>query len=117
MEFSIDENIATIKELATAGELGAFHATPPTTRGCLSTDEGWVGALLAAAAGTGKLEKAYVEMFHHEDDALEPLRDLQVGFGVDTRDGRSYNETMVDGLADVARRLNNYVARGIIPGA
>lgn len=114
---SIDENIATIKELAEAGELGAFHATPPTTRGCLSTDEGWVGALLAAAAGTGELEKVYVEMFHHEDDALAPLRDLQVGFGVDTRDGRSYNETMVDGLADVARRLNNYVARGFIPGA
>ena len=111
---NIDHNIATIRSLGEADELGAFHATPPTTRGCLSTDNGWIGALLAAAAATAKLEKVYVEMFHHEDDALQPLRDLEPGFGVDTRDGRSYTETMADGLADIARRLNNLRARGIL---
>lgn len=111
---SIDHNIATIRRLGENDELGAFHATPPTTRGCLSTDNGWIGALLAAAAATGKLEKVYVEMFHHEDDALQPLRDLEPGFGVDTRDGRSYTETMADGLADIAHRLNNFLARGIL---
>ncbi len=113
---TIDENIATIRQLGADGELGAFHATPPTTRGCLSTDDGWIGALLAAAAGTGQLEKVYVEMFHHEDDALQPLRDLEPGFGLDTRDGRSYTETMADGLSDIARRLNNMLLRGILRG-
>lgn len=111
---SIDHNIATIRSLGESDELGAFHATPPTTRGCLSTDDGWIGALLAAAAATGRLEKVYVEMFHHEDDALQPLRDLEPGFGIDTRDGRSYTETMADGLADIARRLNNLHTRGIL---
>jgi hypothetical protein len=111
---SIDHNIATIRQLGENGELGAFHATPPTTRGCLTTDDGWIGALLAAAAATGRLDKVYVEMFHHEDDALQPLRDLEPGFGIDTRDGRSYTETMADGLADIARRLNNLQARGIL---
>ena len=53
-------------------------------------------------------------MFHHEDDALQPLRDLEPGFGVDTRDGRTYTETMADGLADIAHRLNNFLARGIL---
>jgi hypothetical protein len=110
----IDHNIATIRQLGEHGELGAFHATPPTTRGCLTTDDGWIGALLTAAAATGRLEKVYVEMFHHEDDALQPLRDLEPGFGIDTRDGRSYTETMADGLADIARRLNNLQARGIL---
>jgi hypothetical protein len=113
---SIEENVETIRALAADGELGAFHATPPTTRGCLTTDDGWIGALLAAAAGTGQLEKVYVEMFHHEDDALQPLRDLEPGFGLDTRDGRSYTETVADGLADVAHRLNNLLVRGILPG-
>jgi hypothetical protein len=111
---SIEENVATIGELGAAGELGAFHATPPTTRGCLTTDDGWIGALLAAAASTGQLEKVYVEMFHHEDDALQALRDLEPGFGVDTRDGRSYTQMVADGLGDVARRLNNLRARGIL---
>ena len=111
---SIDHNIATIRSLGENDELGAFHATPPTTRGCLTTDNGWIGALLAAAAATGKLEKVYVEMFDHEDAALQPLRDLEPGFGVDTRDGRSYAETVADGLADIAHRLNNFQARGIL---
>jgi hypothetical protein len=107
-------SIDPIRSLGENDELGAFHATPPTTRGCLSTDNGWIGALLAAAAATGKLEKVYVEMFHHEDAALQPLRDLEPGFGVDTCDGRSYTETMADGLADIAHRLNNFQARGIL---
>lgn len=111
---SIEQNIATIRSLGESDQLGAFHATPPTTRGCLTTDNGWIGALLAAAAATGKLEKVYVEMFHHEDAALQPLRDLEPGFGVDTRDGRSYTETVADGLADIAHRLNNFLARGIL---
>ena len=55
-------------------------------------------------------------MFHHEDDALQPLRDLEPGFGLDTRDGRSYTETMADGLENVARRLNNMLLRGILRG-
>jgi hypothetical protein len=113
---SIGRNIAAIRSLGEADELGAFHATPPTTRGCLSTDDGWIGALLTAAAATGKLKKVYVEMFHHEDAALQPLRDLEPGFGIDTRDGRSYVETMADGLVDVARRLNNLHARGLLKG-
>ncbi|MCU0753243.1 MAG: hypothetical protein MUC40_09530 [Akkermansiaceae bacterium] len=112
----IDHNIATIRLLGENDELGAFHATPPTTRGCLTSDDGWIGALLAAAAATGRLENVYVEMFHHEDHALQPLRDLEPGFGIDTRDGRSYTETMADGLADIARRLNNLQARGILKG-
>jgi hypothetical protein len=113
---SFDENIATIDQLAADDELGAFHATPPTTRGCLSTDDGWISVLLGAAARTGKLEKVYVEVFHHEDDALQPLRDLEPGFGIDTRDGRDYTQVVADGLENVTRILNNYVSRGIMPG-
>lgn len=55
-------------------------------------------------------------MFHHEDAALQPRRDLEQGFGIDTRDGRSYVETMADGLADIACRLNNLHARGVLKG-
>jgi hypothetical protein len=54
----------------------------------------------------------YVEMFDHEDPALEPLRQLEPGHGIDTTDGRSYTGVVADGLVDVARRLNNLVARG-----
>lgn len=113
-DLSIDQNIATIRELGASGELGAFHASPPTTRGCLSTDDGWIGALLTAAAATGELRKVYVELFDHEDAALQPLRELDPGFGIDTRDGRSYTETVADGLGEIARRLNNLHARGIL---
>jgi hypothetical protein len=113
---SIDRNIATIRSLGDADELGAFHASSPTTRGCLSTDDGWIGALLTAAAATGKLKKVYVEMFDHEDPALQPLHEIDPGFGIDTRDGRSHAETVADGLADIARRLNNLHARGVLKG-
>lgn len=112
---SIPENEALVAAIAASDEMGMFHASAKTTRGCLSTDDGWIGALLTAAAKTGKLEYVFVELFHHEDPALEGLRQLDPGHGLDTRDGRSYRETVVDGVVDVARRLNNLVTRGILP--
>jgi len=111
---SIPENEALIAEVAAADEFGTFHASAKTTRGCLSTDDGWIGALLTAAAKTGKLKYVFVELFHHEDPALEGLRQLDPGHGLDTRDGRTYRETVIDGVVDVARRLNNLLLRGIL---
>jgi hypothetical protein len=113
--YSIPENEVWIAQIAAAGQLGGFHASVKTTRGCLSTDDGWVGALLTAAAKTGELREVFVEVFHHEDDALAALRALDPGHGIDTCDGRSYTEVVVDNLVDVSRRLNNLVARGILP--
>lgn len=112
---SIPENEALIAQIAESGELGMFHASARTTRGCLSTDDGWIGALLTAAAKTGELTQVIVELFHHEDDALAALRDAVPGHGVDTTDGRSYTEAVADGLDDVSRRINNLVARGYLP--
>ena len=111
---SIQQNESLISRIAEAHELGIFHASAKTTRGCLSTDDGWIGALLAAAARTGELRYVFVEVFHHEDPALEPLRKLDPGHGLDTRDGRHYAEVTADGLRDVAHRLNNLVLRGIL---
>lgn len=111
---SIPENEAVVQEIADRDELGIFHASAKTTRGCLSTDDGWIGALLTAAARTGRLHHVFVELFHHEDPALEPLRQLDPGHGLDTTDGRSYDEAVLDGVADVARRLNNLVVRGTL---
>lgn len=108
------QNLALLPEIARAGELGIFHASARTTRGCLSTDDGWVGAMLAGMAATGALEHVYVEAFDHEDPALEALRKLDPGHGVDTTDGRSYTGLVADSLADVARRLNNLAARGVL---
>lgn len=108
------ENLALLPQIAAAGELGIFHASAKTTRGCLSTDDGWVGAMLTGMAATGALRHVYLEMFDHEDPALEPLRRLEPGHGPDTRDGRSYAEVVADGLAYVTRRLNNLVVRGIL---
>lgn len=108
------ENEKLITKICEAGEFGIFHASAKTTRGCLSTDDGWIGAMLAAAAKAGGLKYVFVEVFDHTDAALEPLRKLEPGHGVDTRDGRSYTEVMADGLADVARRLNNLKARGFL---
>ncbi len=113
---SIPENITLIKEIAAAGSMGIFHASAKTTRGCLSTDDGWIGALLTACAETGTLETVFVEVFHHEDAALAGLRQLDPRHGIDTRDGRSYDELVLAGLGDVGRRLNNLVARGMLPG-
>jgi hypothetical protein len=114
---SIPENIEFINEIAAAGALGIFHASAKTTRGCLSTDDGWIGALLTAGAQTGELKTVFVEMFHHEDPALAGLRNADPKHGVDTRDGRDYDQMVIDGLSDVGRRLNNLVARGILAGA
>lgn len=111
---SIAENQALISEIAAADEFGVFHASAKTTRGCLSSDDGWIAVMLTAAASTGKLRHVYVEMFDHEDAALETLRKLDPGHGIDTRDGRSYTEVMADGLADIAHRLNNLAARGVL---
>ena len=111
-DLSIPENEALITKIAESGEFSMFHASAKTTRGCLSTDDGWIGALLGAAARSGKLEFVFVELFHHEDPALEALRQLDSGHGLDTTDGRSYSQAVVDGLVDVAHRLNNLVTRG-----
>ncbi|MEM6915759.1 MAG: hypothetical protein AAF491_04250 [Verrucomicrobiota bacterium] len=113
-DLTIPENEALIAEIAASEEMGMFHASAKTTRGCLSTDDGWIGALLTAAAKTGKLEYVFVELFHHEDPALEGLRNLDPGHGIDTTDGRSYREAVIDGVESVARRLNNLVARGLL---
>ena len=91
-----------------------FHASAKTTRGCLSTDDGWVGNLLTACAATGKLEIVLVELFHHEDPALAGLREADPRHGIDTTDGRTYTEAVCDSLESVARRLNNLVNRGIL---
>ncbi len=114
---SIPENEEMIKTISDGGALGIYHCSAKTTRGCLSTDDGWIGALMTACAKTGNLEFAFVELFHHEDPALQGLRDLDSGHGLDTTDGRTYSEAVVDGLIDVTRRLNNMVTRGILPGA
>lgn len=111
---SIAENEDLITRIAAAGELGVFHASAKTTRGCLSTDDGWISALLTAAAKTGELRHVFVEVFDHTDPALELLRQLEPGHGIDTRDGRSYAEVTADGLGDIARRLNNLAARGFL---
>lgn len=114
---SLDENRELIREIAAAGGLGTFHASAKTTRGCLSTDDGWIGALLTGCAETGRLETVLVEAFDHEDEALAALRAAVPGHGVDTTDGRSYDQVIADGFVDVVRRLNNLVARGVLPEA
>jgi len=113
-DLTIAENEKVIKDLAKADALGIFHASAKTTRGCLSTDDGWIAALLTACAETGKLEHVFVELFHHEDAALEPLRKLVKGHGVDTTDGRTYDRCVVDGIIDVTRRLNNLKTRKVL---
>ncbi|MDB4295491.1 hypothetical protein N9908_04525 [Akkermansiaceae bacterium] len=113
-DLDLPQNEALIAELADAGMLGPFHCSATTTRGCLTSDDGWISALLAAAARTGKLESAFVEVFTHDDPALQGLRDLDPGHGIDTTDGRTYTQVMVDGLIETARRLNNLKSRGIL---
>ncbi len=113
-DLSIPENEALIQEIAAAGALGIFHASAKTTRGCLTTDDGWIGALMAACAKTGNLKTVFVEAFHHQDPALEGLRNLDPGHGIDTRDGRTYDQLVMDGLADTGHRLNNLKARGML---
>lgn len=112
---SLDENIDLIGKIAAAGELGIFHASAPTTRGCMTSDDGWIPALLAACARSGGLQYCMIEMFHHADDALAPLRDLVAGHGIDTTDGRTYSQCVLDGLEDLDHRLSNLQARGAFP--
>ena len=113
-DLSMEENIEIIHAIGKTDQLGIFHASSPTTRGCLSTDDGWISALLRACAETGKLEYVLVEAFHHEDEALAPLRERVEGHGIDTTDGRTYDELMLDGVVDIARRINNLSARNIL---
>lgn len=113
----IEENQQLIEKIAAAGDLGIMHASAKTTRGCLSTDDGWVAALLSAGVRSGNLQQVFVEMFSHEDEVLEGLRKLDSGHGVDTTDGRDYPQVVADGLETVTRYLNNYVARGFIPAS
>jgi len=84
---TIPENEALITQIAEDGELGSFHCSAKTTRGCFSTDDGWVGALLSASARTGQLTHVYIELFRHDDPALQPLRELDSRYGVDTAAG------------------------------
>lgn len=111
---SIAENERLIAEISAAGEFGIFHASAKTTRGCLSSDDGWIGALLRAAVEGGELRYVFVEVFHHQDAALEQLRKLDPGHGLDTRDGRSYTQVTAHGLEDIAHRLNHLAMRGIL---
>lgn len=111
---SIVENELLIAELAAADQMGIYHVSAKTTRGCLSTDDGWIGATLSAAARTGKLETVFVEIFRHDDPALQALRDAVPGHGIDTRDSRSYSEITVAALIETTHRLNNLKARGIL---
>ncbi len=113
-ELKMEQNAAIVEEMAAAGGFSMFHASSKTTRGCLSSDDGWIANLLTACANTGKLEVVLVELFHHEDPALEGLRTADPRHGIDTRDGRTYSEAVCDGLGNVARRLNNLVARGML---
>ena len=109
---SIPENQSLITEIAEAGHMGIYHASAPTTRGCLSTDDGWIGSTLLAASKTGKLDTVFIELFDHRDPALEALRKLDAGHGIDTRDGRTYTQTAIDALVETAHRLNNLAERG-----
>ncbi len=103
---TIEDNQNVIREIAAAGALGAFHASVKTTRGCLTTDEGWIDSLLTTCLETGKLETVIVEAFDHTDPGLQPLRDAVAGHGVDTTKGRSYNQLIFDGLVQVEKRIN-----------
>jgi hypothetical protein len=84
-----------------------LHASARTTRGSLTTDAAWIGSLLRVAEDTGRLRQVLVEIFDHTDPALELLRALGFGFGIDTRDGRSYEDLVVEGLAMTARHLGH----------
>lgn len=112
-QLSLDQNIELIEEIGANDGMSIFHASAKTTRGCFSSDDGWISALLAACAKTGKLEYVFGEMFHHDDIALEPLRAAVEGHGFDTTDGRTYDKTLADGLNDLGRRLNSFAGRGI----
>ncbi|MEM9238253.1 MAG: hypothetical protein AAGB14_15885, partial [Verrucomicrobiota bacterium] len=108
-------NVDLLRGIVSGDGLGIMHASALTTRGCLSTDDGWVKGMISAAAQTGHLKQVFVEMFHHEDDALAGLREAVEGHGVDTRDGRDYTQVVADGVEEMARVLNNLGSRGFLP--
>jgi len=112
-DLTLDQNIELIEEIGANDGISIFHASAKTTRGCFSTDDGWIGSLLTACAQTGKLEYVYGEMFHHQDPALAALREAVSGHGIDTCDGRSYDEMLAEGVNMVGRRLNNLATRNI----
>jgi hypothetical protein len=107
---SLEKNRSVIREIAAADALGAFHASSKTTRGCLTSDEGWINALLETCLGTGKLETVIVEAFDHTDEGLQPLRDAVAGHGVDTTKGRTYDQLIYDGLDLVSSWIKEHSA-------
>lgn len=111
---SVEENQTAIREIAAAGALGAFHASAKTTRGCLTTDQGWIDALLTTCAETGELETVIVEAFDHTDEGLGGLRAAVPGNGVDTTHGRTYDQLIIDGLVMVDDRLSKLREDGIL---
>lgn len=110
---SLREQQILIEEIAQEGGLGMMHASSPTTRGCLSADKGWIAPLLKAGYDSGKLEQVFVEIFHHEDPALEPLRQLVPGHGVDTTNGRGYSQIVANGLTQITHMLNSFQAKAL----
>ncbi|BDS05126.1 hypothetical protein NT6N_01660 [Oceaniferula spumae] len=113
-DFSVEENVNFIQQLADDDELVVFHASTPTTRGCISTDDGWIAPLLKAAVTTGKVKYLFTEIFHHQDPILQALRDFDPRHGIDTTDGRGYCETVAENLGEITHRLNNLKARSLL---
>jgi hypothetical protein len=109
-----EENAKLIHQLAGDGQFEVFHASAPTTRGCVSSDECWISSLLAAAAISGALKYVIVEVFHHADPALQALREYDPNHGIDTSCGRTYQEIVHHNLTDIALRLNNLKNRKLI---
>lgn len=95
-----------IQDIASKDGLGMMHASCPTTRGCLTNDQSWIAPLLETAHATGKLTQVLVEIFHHQDPTLQPLRDAVPGHGTDTTQGKSYPQLVADGLAKVSQILS-----------
>jgi hypothetical protein len=94
---SIAENQTLIARIAAAGEFGVFHASAKTTRGCLSTDDGWISALLTAAANGDIVSvSAMTETFIKER--------------VHTATGEKHPVTIDDACAFIARFENGSLA-------
>ena len=113
-DLSLETNAELINEIANSEEFNLFHASVPTTRGCQSSDRGWIPPLLRAVAETGRLEYAIIEVFDHTDPILEALREYDPQHGVDTTDGRTYSQTVVDNLALLVHQLNYLYKAGFL---
>ena len=57
-------------------------------------------------------ETVVVEVFRHDDPALEPLRQFDPRHGTDTTQGRSYVQVIADNIKSVTMHLNNLQAIG-----